>query len=234
MPKKSKIDLDEWAVINVSPSVVANPYLPSLRVFSYNVTSHNAGLQDYTDVDGQKKKKRKGSKRKHGHRHGGKAKDCKKKKNRDRWECRSPQKKWHSDKHAPSRMNRLWSPLGYSQVNCIFFLRVLGDKGAQFYLPELGKANESRSPVWELEYVTYKPSALHPPLDADETEIARFVYPIPPQLLPSELRNASGKPKLAPYGMADLTIGSWVKLARKLAKKKKLWKRFKEYMYLGG
>ncbi|KAF8514311.1 hypothetical protein JB92DRAFT_2920005 [Gautieria morchelliformis] len=33
IPKKSKIDLDEWAVVNVSPSVVANPYLPSLRVF---------------------------------------------------------------------------------------------------------------------------------------------------------------------------------------------------------
>jgi endopolyphosphatase len=122
MPKKSKIDLDEWAVVNVSPSVVANPYLPSLRVFSYNVTSYNAGTEeaydDDTDVDEQKK----GSKRNHGHRHGGKAKNCKKKKNRDRWECRSPQKTWHSDKHAPSRTNRLWSPLGYSQVKCIFLL----------------------------------------------------------------------------------------------------------------
>ncbi|KAF8502405.1 hypothetical protein JB92DRAFT_2974313, partial [Gautieria morchelliformis] len=37
MPKKSKIDLDEWFVVNVSPSMLANPYLPSLQVFSYNV-----------------------------------------------------------------------------------------------------------------------------------------------------------------------------------------------------
>lgn len=122
MPKKSKIDLDQWAVVNVSPSVVANPYLPALRVFSYNVTSHNAGLnetEDHTGVDEQEEKE---LKRKHGHRHGGKPKNCKKKKNRDRWECRSPQDKWHSDKHAPCRTNRLWSPLGYSQVTCIFIL----------------------------------------------------------------------------------------------------------------
>ena len=84
--------------------------------------------------------------------------------------------------------------------------------------------------------MTYKASALRPPPNASEAEIARFVYPIPPELLPGELGDALGssKPRLAPYGMADLTIGSWVKLARKLARKKKLWKRFKEYMYLGG
>jgi endopolyphosphatase len=237
IPKKSKIDLDEWAVVNVSPSVVANPYLPALRVFSYNVTSHNAGTEkpgDPTDM-GDQQKKTEGSKRKHSHRHGGKPKDCKKKKNRDRWECRSPQGKWHSDEHAPSRTNTLWSPLGYSQVICIFSLRgPPGDKGEQFYMPALGTANETHPPEWELEYVTYELSALQPPEDATEAEVAKFVYPIPPTLLPRELKKTARETRFAPYGMKDLTIRSWVKLARKLGKKKKLWKRFKEYMYLGG
>ncbi|KAF8592342.1 hypothetical protein K439DRAFT_1324242, partial [Ramaria rubella] len=209
MPKKSKIDLDEWAVVNVAPSLVANPFLPSFRIFSYNVTRYNAGEEHTTEGS-------KGSKRKHGHRHGGKPKDCKKKKNRDKWECRSPQKKWHSDKNAPSRKNTLWSPLGYSQ----------------FYMPGLGRGNETDTPTWELEYVTYETSALHPPLDASAAEVARFVYPVPPRLLPRELVNGTGSLLLAPYGMSDLTIGSWVKLARKLVKKKKLWKRFKGFMYM--
>jgi len=34
--------------------------------------------------------------------------------------------------------------------------------------------------------------------------------------------------------MKDLTIPQWIKLARRLARKKHLWKRFKLLMYLGG
>lgn len=101
-------------------------------------------------------------------------------------------------------------------------------------MPTLGTANKTRPPGWELEYVTYELSALHPPEGATEAEVARFVYPIPPDLLPRDLDKTASESNLAPYGMRDLTLGSWVKLARKLAKKKKLWKRFKEYMYLGG
>ena len=119
IPKKKKIDLDEWAVVNVSPSVVANPYLPALRVFTYNVTSYNAGTEEV------EKQKRKGSKRKHSHR-GGKPKNCKKKKNRERWECRTRREDWHSDEEAPSRTNRLWTPLGYTQVSICLSSPILG------------------------------------------------------------------------------------------------------------
>ena len=38
LPKKGKTDLDEFAVINVGPSVVPNPYVPTFRVYAYNAT----------------------------------------------------------------------------------------------------------------------------------------------------------------------------------------------------
>lgn len=214
LPKTSKIDHDEYTIVNAAPSVVANPYLPAFRIFSYNITGHN----DERTRDDMELEKKKGSKRKHGHRHGGKKKDCKKKENRDNWECR-PQKPWHSSAKSPSRMNTLWSPLGY----------------AQFYLPDLKTANKTHPPSWELEYVTYRLSALHPSPNASNAETAAFVHPIPPRLLPLELRNVTGMntSELAPYDMEDLTIQSWLKLARRLVKDKKLWKKFKKYMYLG-
>lgn len=81
---------------------MTNPYVPALRVFSYNVTG-------YTDSYAEAEKKKKGSKRKHSHRD-----DCKK--DDKRWGCRLPHEKWHSDAESPSRKNTLWSPLGYSQV----------------------------------------------------------------------------------------------------------------------
>jgi endopolyphosphatase len=106
LPKKGKTDLDNYGVVNVSPSVVPNPYLPSFRIYTYNIT--HAG-----DNTNMKKKK----KRKHGHRRGegNKAELCKKKANKDSWRCKLD-KPWHSDPDAPSRTNTLWSPLGYAQV----------------------------------------------------------------------------------------------------------------------
>ena len=41
------------------------------------------------------------------------------------------------------------------------------------------------------------------------------------------------KSKFAPYEMEDLTIPQWIKFARKLAAKKKLFGRFKGFMYMG-
>lgn len=84
-------------------------------------------------------------------------------------------------------------------------------------------------------------------------------YPVPHRLLPSQLLNdtsptpsvsnsassaARNTPDarqrsakdLMPYGMKDLTIPSYLRLARRLGKasaeKKKLWKRFTTYMYM--
>lgn len=131
LPKKAKkTDLDEYAVINVSPSLVPNPYLPAFRVFTYNVSGtalagngDAAEGEDGLENQKKKKKKKKGSKRKHGHHRPDKdrpAVDCKKKENKGRWECR-PKKPQHADAESPSRSNQLWSPLGYAQVSSIEF-----------------------------------------------------------------------------------------------------------------
>src|SRR4051794_12440734 len=54
LPKSPKAaDFDEYAVVNVSPSVVPNPYLPTFRIFSYNVT----GTSDLSLAPKKKKKK---------------------------------------------------------------------------------------------------------------------------------------------------------------------------------
>jgi endopolyphosphatase len=107
LPKKGKTDHGNYGVVNVAPSVVPNPFLPSFRIYTYNITQAR-------DSGNIKKKK---SKRKHGHRRGDgdKQKLCKKKKYEDSWRCKLDQR-WHSDPDAPSRINSLWSPLGYAQV----------------------------------------------------------------------------------------------------------------------
>lgn len=106
LPTKPKeLDYGNYAVVNVAPPVVPNPYLPSFRVFSYN---SSAGENART----------KGKKRRHGHKrgdHGNKAAHCKLKENRDTWKCYLNES-WYSDPKSPSRSNQLWSPLGYAQV----------------------------------------------------------------------------------------------------------------------
>lgn len=116
LPKSlNKTDFDNYGVINVSPPVVPNPYLPTFRIFTYNITGI-AG-SDITE-DLKKKKKKKGSKRRHGHRRGDhedKKTLCKKLEYRDTWKCQLNEP-WYSDPESPSRTNTLWSPLGYAQV----------------------------------------------------------------------------------------------------------------------
>lgn len=205
LPKKGKTDHDNYGVVNVSPSVVPNPFLPSFRIYTYNIT--HAGENTH-----MKKKKRK-----HGHRRGkgNKAEQCKKKAYKNSWRCKL-NKRWHSDPDAPSRINTLWSPLGY----------------AQYYLPE-DRLNRTKKPKFKLEYLTHKLEALHP---EDVARSEEFHYPVPLKELPKSIRegNASSS-RFAPYGMEDLTIRSWVELARRLGdpSRKKLRRRFKRYMYMG-
>jgi len=241
-----KINYDDYVVVNVGPSVVP-AYLPSVRVFRYNVTEWNnppnksAPLEepepefayegqtvfsldggdeakedddDEEDEDGAPGdgKKKKGSKRHHGHRHDPGEIDCTIKKNRKKDECLFDKPR-HASKHSPSRSNKLWTPLGYTQ----------------WYLPGVETYNESNVPKYEIEYMTYPLTSLSPPTN----------YPVPQRLLPESLRNLTEvtedmESELVPYHMNDLTIPSWIKLARKLAGKKKLWNKFKTFMYLGG
>ena len=107
----------------------------------------------------------------------------------------------------------------------------------KFYIPHLDEYPKNERPQFRLEYMTYDISVLDASSD----------YPVPHHLLPAELRNASafvvGKmaqpsPRdikdLAPYALPDLTIDSWLWLARRLGsgKHRKLRKRFGGYMYM--
>ncbi|KZT24494.1 Endopolyphosphatase [Neolentinus lepideus HHB14362 ss-1] len=211
LPKEKKIDHDEYAVVNISPSVVPNPYLPSFRIFAYNIT-------------GAPKKYSKTSRRK-GHGHGptlDKKHACKEgSAYQETWWCQLD-KPWHSDADAPSRMNTLWTPLGYAQYN--------------IRKKRLNASGKTRKPKYKLEYTTFAVDALHPP--ADPAAATKFKYAIPLRHLPRSLRNRTiTESKFAPYQMRDLTIPSWVELAQRLARPKKeaeLRKRFKKYMYQGG
>jgi endopolyphosphatase len=69
-----------------------------------------------------------------------------------------------------------------------------------------------------LEYVTYGPDAL---------EGSEGVYPVPLKNLPSNV-----KKRQIPYGLEDLTVGSWVALARRMGNSNKLSALFKKYMYM--
>lgn len=208
--KRSKdLNYDDYAVVSVSPSLVPNPYLPSFRVFSYNISGLGSmtvgavGEDEYFLLT----KKDRASRWKHlPYRHGNDGNDnrqCMDAGYRDSWRCKL--RPWRPDSHAPSRQNTLWTPLGY----------------AQYYIPEL-----DHEPKFKLEYLTFPISNLY---IADE--------PVPLRNLPKSLREGGvTKSELAPYGLLDLTIRSWLDLACKLGKprEKKLRKQFKKYMYMGG
>lgn len=205
LPKN--VDYSHFGVVAVSPSVVPNPYLPSFRIYSYNVTQ--AAISAFEEKNITKKPKK-------GHHRPGKdtkAEQCKRDKYKETWRCQFS-KPWHSDPDAPSRKNGLWTPLGY----------------AQYYMPKLAAANKTHTPKYRLEYTTYAPEMLRP--EDNQTD---FLYPVPLKRLPKALRNNSAATKYTPYGMTDLTISSWVQLAKDLGDpdNKKLRKRFKKYMYMG-
>ncbi|KAF9055285.1 hypothetical protein BDZ89DRAFT_13863 [Hymenopellis radicata] len=214
LPKAGKTDLDQYGVINVSPPVVPNPYLPTFRVYSYNISAlRGSGVQ--TVDRNQETQNKRGRKPSH-HRgdHGNKATYCKEEEYRHSWKC-ILNNTWHSDPDAPSRRNQLWSPLGY----------------AQYYIPDLAGGNKTRKPDFKLEYTTYAATDLHPLLGGGE-----FNYPVPLQNLPKSLRKGPvEKSEYTPYELADLTVGSWVGLARRLGaeQERKMRKRFRKYMYLG-
>jgi endopolyphosphatase len=116
LPKGKNTNYDNYGVINVSPPVVPNPYVPTFRIFAYNVTGAETALQEKKKK--KKKKKKKGPKRRHRHNrggHGDKA-QCKDEPYRDTWKC-NLNESWFSDSDAPSRTNTLWSGLGYAQVS---------------------------------------------------------------------------------------------------------------------
>ncbi|OCH94072.1 endopolyphosphatase [Obba rivulosa] len=215
LPKSSQnTSHGDYGVVNVSPSVVPNPYLPSFRIFTYNITGtpyhpgHRGNQQlAAEDDDSKHSEQRLGDPE---------PAECDSRGNNSTQPCRP--RNWHSSPQAPSRTNRLWTWLGY----------------AQYYMPNLGDSDRKHPPKYKLEYLTYPVESLHPPREA--TAEAKFHYPIPLKQLPRSLRNATiSSSKYAPYEVEDLTIPSWLELARRLGDpaEAKLRKRFKKYMYMG-
>lgn len=91
-----KMGHDNLAVVNVAPSVVPNPYLPSFRIFSYNVSGTRYRPEDRGVGSHQGDFEIGG-----------------------RWDEGTFEKRgegWNSSPNSPSRKNGLWTPLGYAQV----------------------------------------------------------------------------------------------------------------------
>jgi endopolyphosphatase len=110
---QADIDYDHYAVVNVNPSVVPNPYLPSFRVFAYNITGLTDVLVSGVGHDPYQEEMRTLQRRNRApHNHGSDAGECEKTKS---WRCKL-ERPWHSNTESPSRKNTLWSPLGYAQV----------------------------------------------------------------------------------------------------------------------
>lgn len=215
---KDEMDYGDYAVVNVNPSVVPNPYVPTFRAYVYNVTGltdigvrevgtsgHYGGVGFRGSPDCQRKS-------------GNRAVKCEGGPERDElggcgvdFDC-----KVHVG--SPSRRNVLWTPLGY----------------AQYWMPKVEKYDARDTPEYELEYLTFSLLRLHTGGVAGRTSNTQPLIPL--ENLPEELRDVEvKKSKYAPYEMEDLTIPSWVELARKIGKEGgKLRKRFRKYMYVGG
>ncbi|PFH52734.1 hypothetical protein AMATHDRAFT_73867 [Amanita thiersii Skay4041] len=89
---------------------------------------------------------------------------------------------------------------------------------AQYYASNLAKTNGEEEPVYELEYMTFA------------REGVREEGLIPGRHLPREIG------QYTPYGMRDLTIGSWVLLGQRLGLGREcgLRRAFRDYMYVRG
>lgn len=209
---------DNYAVVNTNAAVVPNPYIPSFRIFTYNTTGLSGFVKDISSDPYLQTMKATQRRRASNHEQvrTSKKPKCERKKSRNTWRCHFD-KPWHSDSESPSRHNSLWSPLGF----------------AQFYMPRLAEFDQTHDPEFELEYMTFPLSRLHP--DEEAQNITNHQYVIPLQLLPEELRQPGAmESEYTPYELNDLTIPSWLDLATRLTKDKELRSRFKKFMYMGG
>ncbi|EIW71731.1 hypothetical protein TREMEDRAFT_27201, partial [Tremella mesenterica DSM 1558] len=148
-------------------------------------------------------------KRKHGHRHDKPKDDCSLPEHQDKPHCTFKHKPRYYNKTSPSRSNRPLTPLGYTQ----------------FYLPDMDQ-NKNHQPEWKIEYTTHRVEHLIPSNTSMNLQLQP--PPIPLHLLPESFEKALKK--ITPWKMKDLTIGSYVKLARKLIADKKMWKQFQNFM----
>ena len=218
LPSAGQMKLEDFCIVHTGPSVIPT-YLPSLRIWNYNVTHSEDRYKPQqespkeTIVPGRVFTNTKGlwniwkvqtneminkgldlvRKRKDLVR-----KRKKKKKGKKRKPKRPiPRLLRHFSPNSPSRTNRYLSPLGYTQ----------------YYLP----IDQHDQPSWTIEYMTYPPEAI--------------VHLLPKHLLPNTSDN-SHRQLEAPYKMSDLTIPSWLSLAKLFVDDKKLWKGYVRKMYV--
>ena len=106
LPKYENLDHDNYGVVNVAPPVVPT-YLPSFRIFTYNTTGEPY-QPGHLGEDEQPERPLRSMK------------DlvdalCADEAYENTWRCKLTQP-WHASPKSPSRMNTLWTPLGYAQV----------------------------------------------------------------------------------------------------------------------
>ncbi|KAK4704578.1 hypothetical protein P7C70_g1627, partial [Phenoliferia sp. Uapishka_3] len=177
----------------------------------------------------------------------------KKKKRKKHHKRPAPRMPRHFSPDSPSLTNKYLSPLGYTQ-----FYIDLDDANlhsgfgpgeeAQQLEAESTLLSKRPSPNWDVEYVTFGAEAYAKGLLGKGQEGG----PVTVGALPIEMRRAMEESegsseasrekdlvkrlkegKLVPYELEDLTVGSWVGLARRVVKNKKRWRKFVKKMFVG-
>lgn len=108
----------------------------------------------------------------------------------------------------------------------------------QYWLPDVGIAQDKsgKKPKWKLEYTTLARAALHPEAGPPPFPLKELPKPLrePATNATTEEEVKAGE-KYMPYGLDDLTLGSWLGLARRLGDESGaeagLRKQFRRYMY---
>ncbi|GMK57666.1 hypothetical protein CspeluHIS016_0405000 [Cutaneotrichosporon spelunceum] len=239
----AEIKYKDYAVINVAPSIIPT-YQPAARIYSYNISgvTLDSGVRLQVEhptpddpMDAMWKAK-KGS--------------CKKPENMYKPHCSLKSRPRYASPDSPSRSNRPFTTLGYTQ----------------FYIPDLDQLKKPKTPPeWEIEYTTFPASSLLPESLTNGIRKYGQPPPVPYHLLPAfdpdivdvmtaeevALLDAEGDlprgsilaeskkeeffraiKRITPWKLKDLTIKNYVKFARRLASDKKAFKKFILYMFV--
>lgn len=156
------------------------------------------------DLDALKKKRK--------HKKGKKGKKKKKQK--------QPTLPRHTSPDSPSRSNKFLTPLGYTQ----FYLSLDEHNENDGWGPDGAELKKARPlPQFEVEYTTMS--------EAELGKLASEVQEAGRQLLRPD-GSLKRDPALTPYQLPDLTIGSWLKLARMVTESKSAWKEYEKRIYV--
>ncbi|ORY83472.1 Metallo-dependent phosphatase-like protein [Leucosporidium creatinivorum] len=145
----------------------------------------------------------------------------------------------YSSKHSPSRSNAFLTPLGFTQ----YFLRLDDFNAHEGYgsAARLQKGGERPRPEWVVEYTT-RPAEevaerLQGAFDAEEDgELGLW-----PEEVVKAVKGGKGlkevvkklrEEDVTPYEMKDLTLGRWLKLARRIAAGGREWKDYRKRMFV--